>query len=88
MNKTIVLISILATLAFGASAEAIQSSKQDATIKQTKELCKDTKILNTQQRGCCSWHGGVAGCSNGIVKCNDGTLSPTCTCNSSINPLG
>lgn len=31
--------------------------------------------------GCCSHHGGVAGCnSNGRQICNDGTLSPTCTC--------
>lgn len=33
------------------------------------------------RRGCCSHHGGVAGCNaNGSVKCNDGTTSPTCTC--------
>lgn len=33
------------------------------------------------KRGCCSHHGGVAGCnSNGRTICNDGTLSPTCTC--------
>lgn len=31
--------------------------------------------------GCCSYHGGVAGCnSSGRQICNDGTLSPTCTC--------
>ena len=33
------------------------------------------------RRGCCSRHGGVAGCNeNGSVKCNDGTTSPTCKC--------
>lgn len=33
------------------------------------------------QRGCCSHHGGVAGCNSyGRQVCNDGTLSPTCTC--------
>lgn len=33
------------------------------------------------QRGCCSHHGGVAGCnSDGRQVCNDGTLSKTCTC--------
>lgn len=33
------------------------------------------------KRGCCSHHGGVRGCSsNGRTICNDGTLSPTCTC--------
>jgi len=32
-------------------------------------------------RGCCSWHGGEAGCSSsGRTICADGTLSPSCTC--------
>lgn len=38
-------------------------------------------IKTNAQRGCCSHHGGVAGCSeNGRQICNDGTLSPSCTC--------
>lgn len=33
------------------------------------------------RRGCCSHHGGVSGCnSSGCQVCNDGTLSPSCTC--------
>lgn len=33
------------------------------------------------QRGCCSHHGGVVGCSpSGKQVCADGTLSPSCTC--------
>ena len=33
------------------------------------------------RRGCCSHHGGVAGCSSsGRQICSDGTLSPSCTC--------
>lgn len=33
------------------------------------------------QRGCCSRHGGVAGCNSyGRTICMDGTLSPSCTC--------
>ena len=34
------------------------------------------------RRGCCSHHGGVCGCdeASGMIKCCDGTLSPTCTC--------
>lgn len=36
-------------------------------------------------RGCCSHHGGVAGChSSGKQICNDGTLSPSCTCTSAV----
>lgn len=40
------------------------------------DLTRDT----IERRGCCSWHGGVCGCSNGRTKCCDGTLSPTCGC--------
>lgn len=33
--------------------------------------------------GCCSSHGGVsASCRNGRIVCNDGTVSPSCTCGS------
>ena len=32
------------------------------------------------QRGCCSSHGGVVGCSGGRQLCEDGSLSPTCKC--------
>lgn len=33
------------------------------------------------QRGCCSHHGGVAGCSSsGRTICKDGSYSPSCTC--------
>lgn len=32
------------------------------------------------QRGCCSHHGGVVGCSGGKQLCADGSLSPSCTC--------
>ena len=33
------------------------------------------------KRGCCSLHNGVSGSfRNGMIVCNDGTTSPTCTC--------
>ena len=32
--------------------------------------------------GCCSHHGGVKGCYGERQLCNDGTLSPTCSCES------
>lgn len=33
------------------------------------------------ERGCCSWHDGVCGCSaSGRQVCCDGSLSPSCTC--------
>ena len=38
------------------------------------------------QQGCCSWHGGVCGCSGTRTACCDGTLSPSCSCNSDDPP--
>lgn len=34
------------------------------------------------QRGCCSWHDGIAYCDTSVGRyvCNDGTYSPTCEC--------
>ena len=34
-------------------------------------------------QGCCSSHGGVAGCSGSRLLCRDGTRSPTCRCDRS-----
>ena len=31
-------------------------------------------------QGCCSAHGGVAGCAGAKLQCIDGTVSPTCSC--------
>jgi len=44
-------------------------------------------IAANAQRGCCSHHGGVAGCNeSGRQICNDGgTLSPTCTCTPTVS---
>lgn len=33
-----------------------------------------------ERQGCCSWHGGVCGCSSAGIVCCDGTQSPTCGC--------
>ena len=38
------------------------------------------KVVRLAKQGCCSWHGGVCGCSGGRVVCCDNTLSPSCTC--------
>ena len=40
----------------------------------------DARIFDEAQRGCCSWHGGVCGCSAGRTACCDGSLSPSCRC--------
>lgn len=47
--------------------------------------CEQSIFLNSNsqhivQRGCCSHHGGVCGCSGGRQVCCDGALSPSCVC--------
>ena len=37
-------------------------------------------VAEAMQSGCCSWHGGVCGCSGGRKSCCDGTTSPSCGC--------
>ena len=85
MKKILLSLALLSTLVFGISTEAPQP-----TIQQSeKNLCKtDSKTLDVKRSGCCSWHGGVAGCSGGRQVCNDGTYSPSCTCVIDVNPLG
>lgn len=67
--------------------EPISNIKQN-NIQKQETICKDLKIDEVKQRGCCSHHGGVSGCSNGKVVCNDGSYSPSCTCAVPLNPLG
>lgn len=40
----------------------------------------EANIAPLAQRGCCSHHQGVCGCSGGHTQCCDGSQSPTCTC--------
>ena len=69
-----------------------------ATIQPQPKLSQLLARLDTSERlysprpgesgivearsGCCSHHGGVAGCdtATGHQECNDGTDSPTCGC--------
>lgn len=46
------------------------------------EVCKAAASEKDElgRRGCCSWHSGVCGCSDGRVVCCDGSYSPSCTC--------
>ncbi|WP_434579758.1 hypothetical protein [Sulfurimonas sp. NW15] len=80
MKKTLLMLLILSSLAFGVS-DTVDKNIAENKESQSKTVCHNSKALDVQRSGCCSWHGGVAGCSSsGRVVCNDGTLSPTCTC--------
>ena len=90
--KRLLLIGLaISTIAFGGSIDT-KNVEKDVQIKQeqrTNPVCSkdDKKIFQMERSGCCSWHGGVAGCDySGRVVCNDGSLSPSCTCNVPTNP--
>lgn len=74
---TLALLSGLANLSIGSpiSEELSEGLTPPCAVPATSA---DAVIL--ARRGCCSWHGGVCGCSSGIVLCCDGALSPSCTC--------
>jgi hypothetical protein len=80
MNKILFLVI---SIVFSSSISLFQIENN----KDIVEFSKSENIFEVQKRGCCSWHGGVAGCSGGRVVCSDGSLSPSCTCNSTIDPL-
>ncbi|MEF2146580.1 MAG: hypothetical protein V3573_14130 [Desulfovibrionaceae bacterium] len=46
----------------------------------------DNAVCLLAGKGCCSWHGGQCGCSQGRVVCCDGSMSPTCRCRADDRP--
>ena len=82
MKKILLGIIFLTTLLYANNMAKLSE------LKSSKTICKDNKALEFKQRGCCSWHGGVSGCSGGRVTCNDGSYSPSCTCVIPVSPLG
>lgn len=72
---------------FGDSAQSVQPPVSSVTIKKAdKATCEALKKSGASgkilaQRGCCSSHKGVCGCSGGRVVCCDQTYSPSCMCN-------
>lgn len=58
-------------------------SEKDSTQSSTKSEAGrsiSSEPGKAEQRGCCSHHGGVCGCSFGRAVCCDGNLSPSCGC--------
>ena len=83
MRKSILFLLLVSSIVYA------ESNPKLSTNIQKQKICKqNSQIENIKRKGCCSWHGGVNGCSNGKVTCNDGSISPSCTCNNIINPLG
>jgi hypothetical protein len=94
--KNLLLYAFCFAASSNSFAEALLDGKdtRNHTIKSglfyphSNQPCSNKKIdlaesnVNKEltQRGCCSWHGGVWGCSSGQAVCCDGNLSPGCGC--------
>ena len=75
-------IALFFLLAWGsafAAAPEVESKQPDDQAKCVLLVAGDRGSI--ERRGCCSYHGGVCGCSGGRQQCCDGALSPSCTCN-------
>lgn len=78
----IILVFFFSTISSSVSTDSstiISAPQQIPKVKTTVKA--DTISIKLARRGCCSHHGGVYGCDepNGMIRYNDGTLSPTCT---------
>ena len=83
-----IILSLLLLVAFTQADSNIQLTNKEDLSKQQLCSTKNLDVGTVQQSGCCSWHGGVDGCSGGRIVCNDGSYSPSCTCLITISPLG
>lgn len=77
-----VLLSIVLTLSFVTLA-ALLENPLSAQVLTSSKTTQSQDIFILAGGGCCSHHSGVCGCENGRTVCCDGSLSPSCTCNSS-----
>lgn len=78
METIPLLMAFCAALLFVTPYAHAQSSQ----VVNLQQVCGDVGLANPQGQGCCSWHGGECGCSDGRVQCCDQTLSPSCDCHS------
>ena len=85
--KPILSILLLTILSFNVNADINNQTEHFKPLNNTEQTqsCQALKADGATQeqlaqRGCCSWHQGVCGCSNGRTTCCDGTTSPSCTC--------
>ncbi|MEW6186715.1 MAG: hypothetical protein AB1585_13350 [Thermodesulfobacteriota bacterium] len=71
----IVAVSLISTFTISVISEETQ------TVCLFEQNANLNPFADPERRGCCSWHGGVCGCtSGGRAICCDGTISPSCGC--------
>lgn len=82
MWRIFCLVVVISLFVAPLSYADIQFSKSSVIGSADQNgLCSD--VLSADElakRGCCSWHGGVCGCSGGRAVCCDGSYSPSCGC--------
>ena len=82
-------LSAVIILAVQSPAMAIEIAQQETWQCGEQTPTDQIEGLLIARKGCCSWHGGDSGdCYQGRVVCNDGTLSPSCTCRASNSEQG
>ena len=90
MKRFSFLLLIACVLAFSAGTASAGKPMTQQGIEQAHHDTDRCQGLNANgleggllaQSGCCSHHSGVCGCSGGRTTCCDGSLSPSCGCNS------
>ncbi|PAF41378.1 hypothetical protein [Helicobacter sp. 11S02596-1] len=85
MFKKMMILSVFCCAVFATQPQQDLITKAGKTklalpMGDKQSLLIKPKTCDTERRGCCSWHGGVCGCSNGRAVCCDGTASPSCGC--------
>lgn len=78
------IVALVCSNSYATENTPLKAS-QDSIISSYLLCMFSSKNSGTiSKSGCCSWHGGVCGCSGSRQQCCDGSISPTCTCNSYI----
>jgi len=84
LTLALALITIVTSAAaFAGNAPAPTLEAITPSPGRCKTLQSDpsaTTPIQEARSGCCSWHGGVCGCSGSRTVCCDGSLSPSCGC--------
>ncbi len=73
----LVILGLFLTAIISFTAYGRMREHKQVYIKSSSYISID----EPSRSGCCSWHGGVCGCSMGSAVCCDGTTSPSCGCN-------
>lgn len=90
ITASTVLVVVL-SIFFSQTQAEDKLKSVDQLIPATGQSCESLKRSGVDggalaKSGCCSWHQGVCGCSGGRQVCCDGSLSPSCTCNTDDPP--